>query len=196
MLTMKLPELEKTDQYQGLYVFDFGEHTGVGFTAQEVAELLESERFQHGKVYKIHQAYPDGKLELKGVSNQTFQLEAGMFFYAQDEESAQANYKALIGLAVANCPPCRAKVHLAKCAHDSYVVAMIYPAENDDDVSAWFLAGQYQTAGLAEGGIDAVQAYYERDAEILERHQLFGDSSHENRTGDALLLNLKQAVQR
>ena len=60
---MKLPKLEKTDQYQGLYVFDFGEHTAVGFTAQEVAELLESERFQHGKVYKIHQAYPDGTLD-------------------------------------------------------------------------------------------------------------------------------------
>ena len=193
---MKLPKLEKPDQYQGLYVFDFGEHTAVGFTGQEVAEILESERFQHGKVYKIHQAYPDGKLELKGVPNETFQLEAGMFFYAQDEATAQANYRALVGLAVANCPPCRAKVHLATSAHDSYVLALIYPAEYDDEVSAWLLAGHYQTAGSVEGGVDAVQAYYERAAEILERHQLFGDAGHESRTGDVLLLNLKQAVQR
>jgi hypothetical protein len=193
---MKLPKLEKTDQYQGLYVFDFGEHTAAGFTAQEVAELLESERFQHGKVYKIHQAYPDGTMELKGVPNQTFQLEAGMFFYAQDEKTAQGNYKTLISLAVASCPPCRAKLHLAQCAHGSFVVAMIYPAEYGDEVSAWLLAGQYQTAGLVEGGIDVVQAYYDQAPEILERHQLFGESGHESRTGDELLLNLKQAVQR
>jgi len=193
---MKLPKLEKTDRYQGLYVFDFGDRTAVGFTAPEVAELLESERFQQGKVYKIHQAYPDGTMELKGVPNQTFQLEAGMFFYTQDEESAQHNYKALIGLAVASCPPCRAKVQLAKCAHDSFVVAMIYPAEYGDEVSAWLLGGQYQTAGSVEGGIDVVQAYYEQAPQILERHQLFGESGHESRTGDALLLNLKQAVQR
>ncbi len=193
---MKLPKLEKTDQYLGLYVFDFGEHTAVGFTAQEVAELLESERFQHGKVYRIHQAYPDGTMELKGVRNQTFQLEAGMFFYGQDEESAQANYQTLIRLAVVSCPPCRAKVHLTKCAHDSYVVAMIYPAEYGDEVSAWLLAGQYHTAGLVEGGVDAVQAYYDQAPEILERHQLFGESVHESRTGDDLMLSLKQAVQR
>lgn len=193
---MKLPKLEKTDRYQGLYVFDFGDHTGVGFTGQEVAELLESERFQQGKVYKIHRAYPDGRMELKGMPNQTFQLEAGMFFYAEDEASAQRDFKALISLAVASCPPCRAKLHLARCGPDSYVVALIYPAEYEDEVSAWLLAGQYQTAGLVEGGTDAAQGYYDQAPEILERHQLFGDSAHESRTGDALLLNLKQAVQR
>ncbi len=64
---MKLPKLQKPERYVGLYIFDFGEHTGVGFTAQEVAELLESEKYKNGKVYKIHKAYPDGKLELKGV---------------------------------------------------------------------------------------------------------------------------------
>ena len=31
---MNLPELEKPDKYVGLYIFDFGEHAGVGFTAQ------------------------------------------------------------------------------------------------------------------------------------------------------------------
>ena len=41
---MKLPKLERPDRYQGLYVFDFGDHAGVGFTAEEVAELLDSEK--------------------------------------------------------------------------------------------------------------------------------------------------------
>ena len=53
---MKLPKLQKPDSYVGLYVVDFGDNTGVGFTAQEVAELFESERYKDCKAYKIHRA--------------------------------------------------------------------------------------------------------------------------------------------
>ena len=81
---MKLPKLQKPDSYVGLYVVDFGDNTGVGFTAQEVAELFESERYKDCKAYKIHRAYPDGRLELKGVRRDIFQLEAGMFFFSAD----------------------------------------------------------------------------------------------------------------
>ena len=88
---MKLPELKEHQKYVGLYVFDFGDHTGLGFTAQEVAELLESERYKDGKVYKIHKAYPDGKLELKGIPAKIFQLEAGLFFYSNDHATASVS---------------------------------------------------------------------------------------------------------
>jgi len=90
---MKLPKLDKPDRYKGLYIFDFGDHAAVGFTAEEVAELLESERYGEGKVYKIHRAYPDGRLELKGVPPETFQLESGMIFYATLAETAQGDFK-------------------------------------------------------------------------------------------------------
>ena len=85
---MKLPEMKNAEKYKGLYVVDFGDHSGVGFTAEEVAELLESEKFKDIKVYKIYRAYPDGKMELKGVPNSIFELEAGMFFYESDESTA------------------------------------------------------------------------------------------------------------
>ena len=193
---MKLPELEKPEKYVGLYIFDFGDHTGVGFTAQEVAELLESEKYRDGKVYKIHRAYPDGKLELKGVPAETFELEAGMFFYSSDREDSQRDFKRLVNLAVRTAPPCRAKVHLARGGDNSFVVALIYPAEYDDEVSSWLLAGEYKTAGAVEGGVGAVQRYYDRDAEILDRHQLFGESELASRTGEELLASVKLAVQR
>jgi len=149
---MKLPELKKPEKYVGLYIFDFGDHAGVGFTAEEVAELLESEKYKHGKVYKIHRAYPDGTLELKGVPAQTFQLEAGMFFYSSNLETARGDFKKLVNLAVRTSPPCRAKVHLAKYDDDKFAVALIYPAEYDGDVSFWLLDGQYKTSGAADGG--------------------------------------------
>jgi len=193
---MKLPKLEKPEKYVGLYIFDFGDHAGVGFTAEEVAELLESEKYKNGKVYKIHKAYPDGKLELKGVPAQMFQIEAGMFFYCHDLETARRDFKQFVNLAVKSTPPCRAKVHLAKYSEDKFVVALIYPAEYDDEVSAWLLDGDYKTAGAAEGGTGAVQRYYDYKLEILDRHQLFGKSELVSRTGEELLVSLKLAVQR
>lgn len=193
---MELPKLEKPESYVGLYIFDFGDHTGVGFTAQEVAELLESEKYCNGKVYKIHKAYPDGKLEIKGVPAETFELEAGMFFYSSDEETARRNFKQLVDLAVGTAPPCRAKVDLAKYGDQSFVVALIYPAEYDDEFSSWLTVSDYRTSGAAEGGAAAVQRYYDRQVEILDRHQLFGKSELVSRTGEELLASIKLAVQR
>ncbi len=90
---MKLPELENSEKYVGLYIFDFGDHCGVGFTAEEVAELFESERYKNCKAYKIHNAYPDGRLELKGIRPEIFQLEAGMFFYSDNPETAKRQFQ-------------------------------------------------------------------------------------------------------
>ena len=193
---MKLPKLQKPEKYVGLYIFDFGDHVGVGFTAEEVAELLEGEKYNHGKVYKIHKAYPNSKLELKGVPPDTFQLEAGMFFYSDALETARRDFKMLVNLAVQNAPPCRAKVHLAKYSDNRFVVALLYPAEYDDEVSSWLSEGEYKTSGAAEGGTGAVQRYYDYKPQILDRHQLFGKSEQISRTGEELLASLKLAVQR
>jgi len=193
---MKLPKLDKPDRYVGLYVFDFEDHVGVGFTAEEVAELLESERYRQGKVYKIHRAYPDGRLELAGVSAERFQLEAGIFFYSTELGTAKADFRRLTDLAVGAAPPCRAKVHLAKLDAARFVVGLIYPAEYDSEVGSWLLEGGYRTSGPAEGGVGAVETYYREQAEILDRHQLFGASEDISRSGQELLASVGRAVQR
>ncbi|MHC4157964.1 MAG: hypothetical protein ACYSSO_02690 [Planctomycetota bacterium] len=193
---MESPQLQNPQNYVGLYVLDFGEHTGVGFTAEEVAELFESQKYKNCKAYKIHKAYPDGRVELKGVRAEIFQLEAGMFFYSSDVETVKKDFKGLVNLAVKSAPPCRAKLQLAKYDDNKYAVALIYPAEYDDEVSLWLLEGNYKTSGATEGGIGAVQRYYDAKPQILDRHQLFGKSAFENRTGEELLAGIKLAVQR
>ncbi|MBW8001630.1 MAG: hypothetical protein FVQ80_06365 [Planctomycetes bacterium] len=193
---MNLPQIENSENYIGLYVVDFGEYSSTGFTAQEVAELLESEKFAHCKVYKIHNAYPDGRLELKGVTPETFQLEMGMFFYQADGTTAKDDFKNLVNVAVQNAPPCRAKIHLAKYSDDKLVTAVIYPAEYNDEISSWLTAVDFKTAGPAEGGIEAVQRYYNEKPEIIDQHQLFAKDELKNRTGEELLANLKVAIQR
>lgn len=193
---MNLPELKKPDKYVGLYIIDFGDHSGVGFTAEEVAELLESEKFKDIKIYKIHNAYPDGRLELKGVSARTFQMETGMFFYSGDLETARLDYKKLTDIAVTAPPPCRAKLQLAKYSDGKFVTALIYPSEYNDELSRWLSDNNYKTAGPAEGGISAVTGYYRDEPEILERTQLFAVDKFESRTGEELLAATKIAVQR
>jgi hypothetical protein len=201
---MKLPKLQKPDSYIGLYVVDFDNGStglttgtaGVGFTAQEVAELFESERFSHCKAYKIHKAYPDGRLELKGVTKETFQLEAGMFFFSSCIDAARNDYKRLVKLGIETDLPCKAKVQLAQYTSDKFAVSLIYPAEYDDEISGWLLEHNYKSAGIVEGGISAVTRYYDARPQILETHQLWGKSSVESRTGEELLASTKIAVQR
>ena len=193
---MELPKLEKPDGYVGLYVVDFGDHTAVGFTGQEVAELFESERHKNCKAYKIHRAYPDGQLELKGVRSEIFQLEAGMFFYSADLETAREDYKRLVKVGIETEVPCRAKIHFAKYNDDKFTVAFIYPAEYDEEISGWLLENKYKTAGEVLGGISAVTRYCDEKPEILERHQLWGKSTLQSRTGEELLAATKTAIQR
>jgi hypothetical protein len=192
---MKLPEVKEPTKYIGLYAVDFGDHCGAGFTAGEVAELLESERFGDVKIYRIYRAQPDGTMELKGVRHETFQLEAGMFFYAVDGDTARTDYQRLLTWADSQSAPARAKVHLA-CQGEQYVTALIYPAEFDDAFSRWLLDGNYRTSGAVEGGTGAVGRYYQAGWDILEQRQFWPASSMERLQGEALLEATKRAVVR
>lgn len=183
---MNLQEVKDADRYVGLYVVDFGDHSAVGFTAEEVAELLDSEADSDVTVYKIYKAYPDGRMELTGVRRELFGLETGMFFYARSEQAGQADFERLCGLAEITPAPARAKVHLASDNNGGFVTALIYPAEYDEEVSRWLLDSGYRTEGAVHAGDNAVQRYYDADWQILERRQLWTQTSIESLHGQAL----------
>lgn len=192
---MKLPDVKNADQYTGLYVVDFGDHCGVGFVAEEVAEILESEQFADVQVYKIHRAVPDGTMELTGVPHQRFQLEAGMFFYAGDETTARDDYQRLLAWADQQLPPARCKVQLADISN-AFVTALVYPAEFDAEFSKWLLNGNYRTAGQVEGGTGPVQRYYDAQPNVMQREQLWPASSIEHLHGQALMEATNRAIVR
>ena len=193
---MKLPEIQQAQRYVGLYVVDFGDHCGVGFRAEEVAELLESEAFSHVSVYRIHNAYPDGRIELVGVPRDVLQLERGMFFYALNEEQGRDDYQRLLAWARSQPAPSRAKVHLARYDDGRLVTALIYPAEYDPEFSRWLLDGDYKTPGTAEGGAEAVERYYRRSPQVLAREQLCPAQAERPMTGRDLAEATRRAVVR
>jgi hypothetical protein len=197
---MKLPDLEKPDRYCGLYVFDFGDWTAVGYTAEEIALLLESDQYRDGKVYKIVRANPDGTLELRGVSGTRFRAESGLFFNRAALNTARADFAELRRLASTEPPPCRASLQLAERppagAVARYVTALIYPAEYEDELGRWLLDANYQGGDLAEGGISHVTNYYAEAPRILERAQLWSRSAIPSRSADEVFASLRRAVQR
>ncbi len=193
---MKISKLQNPKKYIGLYSVDFGEYSATGYTASEVAALLESETFADVKVYKIHRALPDGTVELNGVAKETFNKESGMFFWSDTEEKTRADFDKLIKLAVETAPPGRAKVQLSKYSEEEFVLALIYPAEYEDEFSRWLLDADFRTAGATTGGFSEVSSYYSQKPMALESRQLFGAGAIESRTIDQILADIKKPLQR
>ena len=102
---MKLPTLITPELYQGLYVFDFGGHVAVGYTAEEIEVLLGSPEHMDGRAYKIHHATAAGELSLRGLSRLDVNVHEGMVFYRASADSARADFEALKRAAATSAPP-------------------------------------------------------------------------------------------
>lgn len=195
-MDMKLPELEQPERYSGLYVFDFGDQVAVGYTADEVAVLVDSEKYAEGKVYRIHRALPDGTMELEGVSRETFQKEDGLFFYRGTLDAARADFEQLATSAGRENPPCRMKLQLAAIMGAEYphATAIIFPAEFTHDVAGWLERVGFDGGDFVEGGPSQVSTYYDA-ARVIERKQLWAADSG-SRSPEEVLASTHLSVQR
>ncbi len=195
---MKLPQLDDATRYTGLYVVDFGEQVAVGYTAAEVEVLMDHERYRGCRVYRIYQAYPDGRMELRGVDATRFQVEEGMLFYRGEAAAARADYGALLRWAKECAPPCRCQVQLAQLegAEYPFVTALIFPAEYSDDISRWLLDAEYAGGTFVEGGASVVTGYQGARPVILAREQMWGTADGTSRPTEEVLASVGRAVQR
>lgn len=184
---MNIPKTEKPQKYVGLYAIDYGDSSSLGYTAGEVAKLLESERFAEAKVYKVHGARPNGTMELAGVSRERFQLESGMFFGGLNETSSLRDYETLLMKSQDRTPPCRAKWQLARNNEGQSICALIYPAEFEGEMGRWLTAIGFVTKGVVEAGVSQVARYYKQEYEIQRREQLWADDSKVDRDLETLM---------
>jgi hypothetical protein len=205
---MKLPELESPERYAGLYIFDFGDQVAVGYTADEIAVLLESEKYKDGKIYRIHRALPDGTMELQGVAPETFMAEEGMFFYRADLPAARQDFDELEQLAGQVPPPCRMKLHLAALekregdladkspvTSEKYMTVMIYPAEYSHEVGKWLIDADYRGGDYVEGGSSLVTNYYGMGATLVGKRQLW-PAAIASRPAEEVLATTHLSIQR
>jgi len=193
---MKLPELDQPEKYVGLYIVDFGDQVAIGYTAEEVALLLESQRYADVKVYKIYRARPDGSMELRGVPNQRFHQESGMFFACLDENTARTDYHRLADWAAQQPPPCRAKWLLARQADGTLLLALVYPAEYEQEISQWMLDSGFRGRGPVDAGISQVTRFYQQPHTVLESLQLWPAESLSDRDREQLFASVGKTLQR
>lgn len=197
---MKLPALDAAERYRGLYVVDFGEWTAVGYTADEVATLFESEQFRGGKAYRIHRAWPDGRMELIGIPRERFQLESAMLFWRGAAETAAADFETIRTAAATTPPPCRAFLHLADWGVDAgagrYVSALVFPAEYEADIGAWLSQIECAAGDIVEGGVSAATTYHAAEKRILRREQFHAPAGHASRSAADVFASVRRAVQR
>ncbi len=193
---MKLPQLNNSDKYVGLYVIDFGGHSATGYTGIEVAALLESEKYADVKVFKITGAAPDGSLELQGITNDRFRLESGMFFHCLTEESAKADFDKLASFGSEQNPPCNVKLQLTRDSEGQDIIAMVYPAEYENEIGCWMIASGYRGNGPVDAGISQVERFYASDFSALESVQLKPASAIPARSFDELVKTTTCEIQR
>ena len=193
---MQLPLTDQPQKYAGLYVIDFGPQCAIGYTAEEVAILFDSEQFTDAQAYKIHRAQPNGTMDLRGVTRTRFNLESGMFFHCHDQPDGQKHFQQLIDDYTKHPPPCRCQLQLALTPQDQTLIALIYPAEYDEEMGRWLGDINFNPPGPVDAGSSQVSSYYSADCQILQKQQLWPEKSLKTRSREELLATLKVAVQR
>ena len=111
---MRLPPLKDPLRYVGLFAFDFGEWVSVGYTAEEITVLLNSEQHKHGGAFRVHRADAEGRVELAGVSPYDLSGEEMMLFASSDSRRAGDGFSTLRRAAEKRPPPCSAKLELVE----------------------------------------------------------------------------------
>ncbi len=176
MNQLSTEESKRPNLGRGRFIYELGGIKRYDCSAEDIAIWLEDPQQRGGTIYRVHRAYPDGRMEIKGVSADRWQLESGLFFYRGNLPGARADFSAL-SQAGELAPPCRCFVHLAdRLSADSvsrYVTALVFPSEFEDDIADWLLERNFAGGDFVEGGISHVTNYYADPKTVLDRAQLW-----------------------
>ena len=195
----KLPRLDDPSRYVDLFVVDFADgQVGVGYTADEVAALAEREDYRaRMKVYRIHDAQADGRVELVGVPIERFSLEAGMFFGTEQLSSARADHEELCSLLRRSPPPTRCRLVLGECRgwRTPFQVGLVYPAECDPAMARYLNEHRYHGGVNVVGGTGIVIEFNEQ-AIVLESEGFAPQADRAGRDWETLRTAVGQTLQR
>ena len=136
---LKLPPIPNPHRYAGLYVYDFGTHVSVGYTAAEIAILQDSKEHHEGMAYEIYRVGEEDMMELRAVKIDRVTARESLRFLRNDAGASREDYDTLVQAAKDDPPPCAVELHLAKiyAVDPPHVMTVTYPASASTAMSGW-----------------------------------------------------------
>jgi hypothetical protein len=195
---MKLPPLHEPNRYVGLYVYDFGDHASVGYTAEEIEILLTSDAHRGGKAYRIYRIDDRGQVELQGVSAGQLCGEDILVFACRDKNRAADEFSALSKLAGRQPPPCSARLELVDLPDldPPHAVCLRFPRYAAEQISRWLTNAKFGGGDVVLGGQETLTAYREAGPAPIAAYVVQGDKSHQPRTRDEVFAAIHETLQR
>ena len=95
-----------------------------------------------------------------------------MFFHCLTEDTARADFDLLAKFGTEQNPPCNVKLQLTCDSEGQYIIAMIYPAEYENEIGRWMIASDYRGKGPVDAGISQVEVFYASGYTAVESVQL------------------------
>jgi hypothetical protein len=188
---VRIPRLDCPQDFAGLFLYDFGSHVSVGYTAEEIRVLKGTPEHADGTAYRIHRVDQAGRFELQGVGDELLGRQTGMSFSYHDEADARADYDRL--RAAAEAAPLRHSAQLCLVRlHEGGMgaaVVLSYPLHASASVSAWLAQATF------DGGVTAISRASVPQA-VIDRCELPREPRFAPRSPEAVLAATQQSVQR
>jgi hypothetical protein len=194
----KLPALTDPVKYTGLYIFDFGDHAAVGYTAEEIKILLAEEKYAGGEVYRIYRAHADGTLDLCSVNPQSWSQTTGIVFRFDDKIAALQAMDELASLVAEASPPGEVEAVVVQKEDEdtfSYALVLRYNADLDDAVASWLIKIDYQAGENVEAGQSAMMKILDGGVELCRQRFDAGDFRR-SRLREEVLTSVDRPIQR
>lgn len=195
---MKIPAIPEPERYVGLYVYDFGTHVAVGYTAAELGVLRDSASHRHGTAYQIYRVSEGGALELRGVLDDRLVSREAMCFLRADANAARRDYESLCVVAAA-CPlPCVVEMQLATLPQfdPPHVTALSYAACATDALSAWLTRHGGGLGDQVVAGVDVHATLSASESERILSCRLPALLDYQDRQPQDVLRSIHQPLQR
>ncbi len=195
---MRIPGVANPERYVGLYVYDFGTHVSIGYTASEVCMLRESPAHRGGTAYEIYRVHETGGFELRGAVDSRLRGREALCFLRGDSQAARRDYDELRRMAKTHRLPCAAELHLARI--DSFelphVTAVLYAASATSLMATWLSSIGFAGGDHVIGGVDACAEFLGADRVGIDSCDLPASADCRDRTVDEVLSSVDVPVQR
>ena len=195
---MNIPRVNQPERYAGLFIYDFGDHVSVGYTAEEIDVLTRSELHKSGSAYQIYRVTDGGAMELRGIESVRVGAQEAMLFQFRDLGDAAAAFDDLLRLA--HSDPLPTPVHAERATADSmtppHVIALIYSVYGADGVGRWLQRVGFGAGEEVSVGSDRLQDYRQAVATPDESVELSTRLDLRSRGPAEVLATVQRPVQR